>query len=131
MDRKLPKKQEIEQLIRLSDNARSRLEQDVRSLKHRLDVPARLRDSLKSHPSGWLLGSLASGFVASMLMRRKSAPSVVSKKNRSLPLTLMGLALTAVRPLAKVWLTGHVKNYLTGPPPAPSSTRPISRPTPP
>ncbi len=130
MDRKLPKKQEIERLIRLSDSARSRLEQDMRSLKQRLDVPARLRGSLKSHPSGWLLGSLATGFVASILIRRKPASAVVGKKNRSLLLTLLGLALTAARPLARVWLTGQVKNYLTGPPPAPVFTRPVYRQTP-
>ncbi len=112
MDRKLQQKQEIERLILLSDSARSILEEEVISLKQKLDVPARLRSSLKTHPTGWLMGSLASGLAASMIFGRKQI--VAEKKRRSLPLALLGLSLTAVRPLAKVWLTNQVKNYLLG-----------------
>lgn len=57
MDRKLPKDQEIERLIRLGEAARTCLEHEAVSLKRRLDVPARIRSSLKEHPAGWLLGS--------------------------------------------------------------------------
>jgi hypothetical protein len=112
MDRKLSKDQEIERLIRLGDAARSCLEDEVILLKQRLDVPARIRGSLKDHPAGWLLGSLASGLAASLLLRLKPRPA--EKKHRGLPLTLLGLTFAAVRPMAKVWLTGQVKNYLTG-----------------
>lgn len=112
MDRKLPQKQEIERLIRLSESARSCLSHEATALKHRLDVPARVRDSLKSHPTGWLFGSLASGLAASLFFKRKSNPAPT--KRRGLPTALLGLTLTAVRPLAKVWLSGQVKNYLTG-----------------
>lgn len=118
MDRKLQQKQEIERLILLSDAARSSLEDAAISLKHKLDVPSRLRSSLKTHPTGWLMGSLASGLAASMMFGRKEAP--VEKKRRSLPLALLGLSLTAVRPIAKVWLTDQVKNYL-------ANTSPVSR----
>lgn len=112
MDRKLPEKREIERLIRISDAARSCLSEEAHALKERLDVPARLRNSLKGHPTGWLFGSLASGFAASMLFRRK--PSSPPKKPKGLPTVLLGLTLTAVRPLAKVWLTDQIKNYVTG-----------------
>lgn len=112
MDRKLQDQQELERLIRLSENARSCLGAEVISLKHRLDVPSRLRSSLKSHPTGWLFGSVASGLAASLLFRRK--PARPEKKPRGLPVTLLGLALTVLRPMAKVWLTGQVKSYLTG-----------------
>ena len=111
MDRKLPENREIERLIRLSETSRSCLENEAIALKQRLDVPTRMRESLKSHPAGWVVGSLASGLAASLIFRRKAAAT--EKKHRSLPLTLLGLTLTAVRPLAKVWLTGQVKNYLT------------------
>jgi hypothetical protein len=112
MDRKLQQDQEIERLILLSDSARSTLEHEAILLKQKLDVPARLRSSLKSHPTGWLMGSLASGLAASMIFGRKQI--VTEKKRRSLPLTLLGLSLTAVRPIAKVWLTDQVKNYFAG-----------------
>ena len=112
MDRKLPKNQEIQRLIRLGAAARSCLGDEVVLLKQRLDVPARIRGSLKDHPAGWVLGSLASGLAASLLFRLK--PRAVEKKHRGLALTLLGLALTAIRPMAKVWLTDQVKNYLAG-----------------
>ncbi|MEO7100763.1 MAG: hypothetical protein ABI162_15480 [Luteolibacter sp.] len=99
-------------MIRISDAARSCLSEEAHALKERLDVPARLRGSLKSHPTGWLFGSLASGLAASMLFRRKS--SSPPKKARGLPSVLLGLTLTAVRPLAKVWLTDQIKNYVAG-----------------
>lgn len=113
MDRKLPKDQEIERLIRLGEAARSCLEHEAVLLKQRLDVPARIRGSLKEHPAGWLLGSLASGLAASLLLRLKPRRPA-EKKHRGLPLTLLGLTLTAIRPIAKVWLTDQVKSYLTG-----------------
>lgn len=112
MDRKLPKNQEIQRLIRLGAAARSCLGDEVVLLKQRLDVPARIRGSLKDHPAGWVLGSLASGLAASLLFRLK--PRAVEKKHRGLALTLLGLTLTAIRPMAKVWLTDQVKNYLAG-----------------
>lgn len=111
MDRKLQQTEEIERLIRLSQTARSSLEVEAVSIRQRFDIPTRLKDSLKQHPTGWLVGSLVSGLAASMLFTRK-AP-VREKKNRGLPLTLLGLSLTAVRPIAKVWLTDQVKQYFS------------------
>ncbi len=110
MDRKLPKSQEIDRLIRLAESARSTMESEAISLKHRLDVPSRIRDSLRTHPTGWLFGSVASGLAASLLFRRK--PARAEKPTRGMALTLLGLLLTVVRPMAKVWLTGQLKNFL-------------------
>lgn len=112
MDRKFQQSQEIQRLIQAAQVARSYLEIEAISLKQRLDVPARIRGSLKSHPTGWLVGSTVSGLAASLLFRRR--PVVTEKKRKSFPLALLGLTLTAVRPLAKVWLTDQVKGYLTG-----------------
>ncbi|NJR41639.1 MAG: hypothetical protein HC767_02195 [Akkermansiaceae bacterium] len=79
MDRKLSKDQEIQRLIKLSESARVCLSREANLLKHRLDVPARLRSSLKENPTGWLFGSLGSGLVASLFFRRKALP--VERKN--------------------------------------------------
>lgn len=116
MDRKLPKNQEIERLIRLGEAARSCLGNEAVLLKQRLDVPTRIRGSLKSHPAAWLFGSLASGFAAGLLLFRRKPAAAAEKKHRGLALTLLGLTLTAVRPFAKVWLTDQVKNYFAGQP---------------
>jgi hypothetical protein len=120
MDRKLQQDREIEQLIALGSSARSSLEREVVLLKQRLDVPTRIRDSLKSHPTGWLVGSMASGLAASMLFSRR--PPAREKKKSSLPLTLLGLSLTAVRPVAKIWLADQLKQYLATP-----RARPLTR----
>jgi hypothetical protein len=114
MDRKLQEDREIQQLIRQGDAARGLLKSEVIALKQKLDFPAKIRGSLKSHPTGWLLGSLASGFIGSMLLRRRGNHPV--KKQRGLVFSLLGLALTAARPLAKVWLADQVKNYFAGRP---------------
>lgn len=112
MDRKLSTPEQIERLIRLSESSRSCLRDEALSLKQRLDVPTRVRGSLKNHPTGWMLGSLAAGLAASWMLRRK--PASAEKKHRGLLLTLLGLTVTAVRPFAKAWLTDQVRNYLTG-----------------
>jgi hypothetical protein len=110
MDRKTHQK-EIEHLVRLSDTARVSLTLGVESMKRELDVPTRVCSSLKAHPARWMLGAMAAGLTASRVFRSKSAPEV--KKKRGLPLTLLGLTLTAVRPFAKVWLADQVRNYLS------------------
>mgnify|MGYP007092085917 CR=1 FL=1 len=110
MDRKLQQNQEIERLIQAAQSARSFLETEALALQHRLDFPSRIRGSLKTHPTGWLLGSVASGLVASFMLRRK--PVVSEKKRRSLPVAVLGLAAAAARPIAKVWITDQLKSFL-------------------
>lgn len=115
MDRKLSKNEELERLIRMADASRSVLGGEVLALKHKLDVPSRVKHSLKSHPTGWLFGSLASGLAASLLFRRGGSPKS-PKKRRSFPVATLGLILTLVRPFAKVWATDLLKSYLLGEP---------------
>ena len=123
MDRKLPEKTEIEQLIRLSAAARSCLEHEAAVLRKRLDFPMRVRDSLASHPGGWMLGSLASGLLASVLFRRRSHAAAPNSKG-VLP-GLLGLTLTAAKPLVKVWLANQLRDWMTRPRPAAPIPRPL------
>lgn len=111
MDRKLPEKAEIERLIRLSESARTCLDSEAARIKQRFDIPARIRASLGAHPASWMFGSLASGLAASMFFssRRKAA---VKTNHRGIAGMLLGLTLTAVRPLAKVWLSDQVGRWL-------------------
>lgn len=116
MDSEISRQQQIEKLIRTSELSRGFLTTEVQSLRAKLDVPARVRDSLKSSPGGWMLGSAASGLFASLLFRRKPAKAsrLADARKPSHPIRLFALLLTVIRPLAKVWLTGQVKNYLAG-----------------
>lgn len=110
MDRKSHQKQEIQRLIDLGNAARNRLQADISALQHRLDVPARFRESLAKHPTGWMAGSLVSGIATSLFLRRK--PAAISKF-RLFPTSLVALTLTAARPLLKVWLVGQLKQWAT------------------
>ena len=110
MDRKLSEKAEIERLIHLSDSARACLENEAARIKQRFDIPARIRHSLSAHPTSWLFGSLASGLAASLLFSRRK-PSAKTNR-RGLAGMLLGLTLTAARPLAKVWLSDQIGRWL-------------------
>jgi hypothetical protein len=112
MDSEIITHPEILRLIRLSDASRACLSAEAAILRRRLDVPSRIRESLKKHPSAWLLGSLGSGLAASLLLRRK--PATTHKNHRGIKSTLLGLAFTAASPLLKAWLLGQVKNRLSG-----------------
>ena len=127
MDRKSPEISQIQCLIEHSAAARSCLGREVSVLRQRLDLPARLCASLKDHPSAWLLGSLASGFAARFLWRRKPAPP---QKIRTLPATLLGLTWTAARPWIQSWLADQLKLWLAGPAAHSLAGRFLTRPSP-
>lgn len=135
MDRKL-QNQEIQRLIRLGETARASLQSETAELRQRLDVPARIRGAIKTHPTGWLLGALGTGLTLSRLLFRprrtpQSMPSAEAvKKRKSLPMLLFGLTLTAIRPFAKVWLADQVKRYLAAQAGIPSGRQPHSPPKP-
>lgn len=128
MDRKTPENPEIQRLIQFSAAARSCLQCEVTALRRRFDIPSRIRASLKDHQTIWLLGSLASGLAASFVFRRKPATNL---KHRAIPATLLGLTLTAARPLLKIWLGGQVKQWLAGPSCQSLAGRLLHRPAPP
>jgi hypothetical protein len=111
MDRNLPEDPEILRLVRSSEAARESLARDASVLCRKLDVAARFRDSLRRHPASWLLGSLASGLAASLLLR-PARTVVQAAAPGGFPLKLLGLTLTAARPLAKVWLANQAKRWL-------------------
>jgi hypothetical protein len=125
MDRKLSEKSEIEQLIRAGAAARACLGDEAAVLRRRLDFPKRVRDSLASHPVGWMLGSLASGLFASAWFRRR--PRTATPRRRGAMLGLLGLGLTAAKPLAKVWLANQVRDWISRPRPPSPSPRPLPR----
>ena len=128
MDRKLPEKAEIERLIRLGESARACLESEAVRIKQRFDIPARLRHSLSEHPTSWLFGSLASGLVASLFLSRRRHKPVEKKPGRKgVAGMLLGLTLTAARPLAKVWLSNQAGRLLRQYSANPPASNPLSQ----
>lgn len=111
MAREIPISEQIQQLIRTGENARAVLGADIRTLKQKLDVPNRLRDSLRTHPTGWLGGSLVAGMAGSLLFRRKAKREKIKRKG--VYGLLLSLLFTAIRPVAKVWLAGQLRNFVS------------------
>jgi hypothetical protein len=102
--------EKIRQLIRTSEAARNVLGDEIRTLKYRLDVPARMKDSLRSHPTGWLGGSVAAGLASSLLFRRKAKREKTKRKGIAGLAVTLGLA--AARPAIQMWASGKLKDYL-------------------
>lgn len=109
----IDKNQEIQRLIRLSEESRTILTSEFFTFRQRLDVQSRLRHSIKQKPSQWLLGGLASGIAASFIFRRK-APRVKSTPGRNLPVAMLGIAFAALRPFIQSWAIKYTKDYLAG-----------------
>jgi hypothetical protein len=127
MDRKSTEKAEIERLIRLSDSARACLGSEAVRIKQRFDIPARIRGSLSAHPTSWLFGSLASGLAASLLFSRRRSKPAAKTNRRGVAGMLLGLTLTAARPLAKVWLTNQAGRWLQQAAANPPAARPLPK----
>ncbi len=122
MDRKSPEKAQIERLIQLSATARGCLSEESAAFRRKLDIPSRLRNALSENPTSWLFGSVASGLAASLLLRRK--PSLQTHiRSGGLFRTLLGLVLTAVQPMLRVWLTQLMSRWAASATAAPSAAR--------
>ncbi|MCW1924662.1 hypothetical protein OKA05_19005 [Luteolibacter arcticus] len=81
-------------------------------LRHRLDVPARVKDSVMSKPLAWFGGSLGAGLLASFLFKgRKSSSEPVPEKvvRRSLWSLAIGGAFTLARPALQTWAMNELR----------------------
>ena len=112
MAREISDSEKIQQLIRSSEAARGVLSEEIRAFKYKLDVPARMKDSLRNHPTGWLGGSLVAGMASSLLFRRKAKQEKESVKKKGLMGFMLTLGIAAARPAVKVWLAGRLKDFI-------------------
>ena len=103
------------QLIRSSEASRLQLGLAHARLKHRLDVSARIKESMKAEPVKWLGGSAVAGFFGSFLFKSKkkkiSEQAKTVKKERNFLLGMFGLVITLVKPAAKIYATKLLKDY--------------------
>lgn len=116
MDRKPLQNPEILRLCSRSAAARATLGAEMDKLKHRLDMAGRLRDSLKSKPASWLLGSTVAGLAAGFLFprfRRAHSSAAPAPHSKSTTMRLLGLAWSAAQPFLKVWATKQLQSWLT------------------
>jgi len=101
----------INALCLRSAEARTVLTRQIGIVRHRANLPARLRDSVGAHPYTWFGGSLAAGLFATLLFRRKS-PRRESPRRKPFFSWLLAAAVTAAKPFLKAWLAGELKSRL-------------------
>jgi hypothetical protein len=84
--------------------SRTAVAADLATLRHRLDVPARMKDSILSKPLAWFGGSLGVGLLASMLLKRpRPAPQMPVRAAKSLWKIALGGAFALARPALQTW----------------------------
>jgi hypothetical protein len=84
--------------------SRTALGDNLLDLRHRLDVPARVKDSLVSKPMVWFGGSLGVGLLASLAFRRpRGAPRPERPRRRGWMGVVLGGAMTLARPALQSW----------------------------
>lgn len=105
---------EVERLIARLEQSREQVRRHADGLRECLDVPGRLRKSLRSHPVAWFGGSLGAGMIASRLLRRPRA----RKARRGWFGPLLGAAFTLSRPLLQQMITSEVQRRFHGRDPA-------------
>lgn len=107
---------EIQRLIRAAENSRRLLTAEAAEFRHRIDVPARMKKSLKESPFGWLAGSASVGLATSFFLggRRKKTNEEAIPVKRGLSNILLSLGIAAAKPLARMWLADRAKLWLAG-----------------
>jgi len=106
---------ELGRLIRRSEAARLQIGLAHTRLKRKLDLPSRLKNSVKSEPAKWLGGSVVAGFVASFLFKLKkgTADRKTGKGiKRGFSLGLLRFVLKLAKPAAKIYASKLIKDYL-------------------
>jgi hypothetical protein len=83
--------------------SRTAVAADLAALRRRIDVPARVKDSILSKPLAWFGGSLGVGLLASLLLKRRRPPLRESRTSRSLWKLALGGAFTLARPALQNW----------------------------
>ena len=106
------------ELVASLDQARSRLPGELRALGHSINPASRLRYSLQRHRAGWILGSLAGGFLGTRLLlasrrRRKARGKGSTPESRRLGILpvmafLLKYGLSLSRPAAAKFLEKSV-----------------------
>lgn len=108
--------------MRVSELSRRRLSADYSEFKRRIDLPLRVRNSLRNHPREWFGGTALLGLVASLLFRKKKrvvewhVEGPAETKRRAGILGFLGGLVTLASPvlmaLGKSWLKGQVRHIV-------------------
>lgn len=97
-------------LIERIEASRASLGGNLLVLRRRLDVPARVKDSIASKPMAWFGGSLGVGLLASLLFKRPRATVRPERPRRGWMGLMLGGAMTLARPALQSWALRELQN---------------------
>lgn len=118
MARNSPNQDRLKTLSLQLDAARNDLGSSAVTIRRRLDVPARIRGSLRSHPAAWFGTSIAAGLLASIGLRQlRRRPRHIEASPAARPghglLHAGGVAIFAIlRPVLQKWLVHQLRRHL-------------------
>lgn len=106
----------LAELVRRSGTARIQIGLAHANLRRRLDIPERLKESIKSQPMKWLGGSMLAGLFGSFIfkggIRKKESISRAGGLGNFLTSGLLKLLYKLVKPAAQIYATKLLKDYL-------------------
>jgi len=111
MARRPAKTDQIIELRRRLAATRFDVERAAVGVRRRYDIPARLRGSLARHPRGWFFGSLGTGLLAALSLRRRrkrdarrrAQPQATGRA--AMLMGTVGFLVSVLKPVARQWLT--------------------------
>ncbi|MBU6328212.1 MAG: hypothetical protein KGQ89_11315 [Verrucomicrobia bacterium] len=111
-----PQISEIERLIERAHASRLILTGRVATLRHRADIPARLRESFHSSPSLWFGGSLLIGWLFTVLVRgRRTAARPPTRQRKGVLAFALGTVAALAKPTLKTLLIAEVRKRILSP----------------
>jgi hypothetical protein len=107
---------QIESLVLRADAARNALGDNLLTLRHKADVPSRIKEKIRSHPI-LVFGSTAlGGLILARLFFRKSprpAPPTPPTPRRGIKNMLFQVLCDSAKPAIQAWLIQQVKKSLS------------------
>jgi hypothetical protein len=111
------KSKQLGELVRQAEASRLRLSETHARIRKALDLPSRIKASVADGPAKWLGGSLVAGIATSFLFRSRkkkvSARVKAVKKERNFLLGSLTLLFALSKPVAKIYASKLLKDYLT------------------
>ena len=115
---------EVERLIQRAAASRAALSDHFVTLRHRADIPARIKENIKSHRALWFGGSALVGIATTSLVRnalgifRRKPPitaactAPIHQKRKGLTGMALTLALALAKPAIKSFVITALKKRL-------------------
>lgn len=118
MAQQTDKQKQLAGLILQAEASRLALTEAQARLRHRLDLPARIKSTVASSPSKWLGGALFAGLATSFLFRSRKRKEVDIEKKAKRPqgfvFGLLSFLFNLAKPSLKIYATKLLKDYLAG-----------------